>query len=253
MGRLVREHACTGTPFWAVLCALSVVFVTLLHSPVYAASRDPLAQKLPAMAVMKGARSQWVGKQMAINGLPVSIRLFWHAGSVDEVEQFYLKWFKSLGNGKLAKRNVAHHQVLSYELRGYAYSVQYRQNGGKVDGKLMVSPVPSSVRLNRKSTFPLPRRCSTISKVQSLDFGKRSETLTLMCDKSIDNLEDGFLSDMEREGWALVAQKPSRSAGVVLDFQKAGELLQITISQMGTRALRRSQVLIHWVVPDSSS
>lgn len=227
---------------------ITFFLVALTSLPLYAKGRDPLTFSLPELQVINGAQHQWVGRHMARNGMPMSIRMFTYSGSLEQVKAFYTKLFKGMGNGALTASEVGYYQVIAYELRGIVYSVQFRPYKGGVEGKIVVSPVPSRFRFSVKTEFPLDKRCKTGSKVESLDLGKRSETLTLECRTSPVRLVDFYQSELKRLGWSLVSNR-AVTKGAILDFQKGAELVQINITQFQKSDRRSAQVLIHWLKP----
>lgn len=225
---------------------LVFVFVFLFSAAGYAKKFDPLDMPLPELEVIPGATSQWVGRQMAHNGMPMSIRMFYYPGTEQDVTKFYRRLFSGKGHGEFQERNLGEYRVIGYELRGYIYSVQYRQAGQQVEGKLTVSPVPGRFRASKRSELPVAPGCNVLNKVESLDYGQRSETLTLTCEKTVDSLEYFYLSAFDGNGWALVTKRQHES-GSVLDFQRAGEILQVTVKQFTNKNKRLVNILINWV------
>ena len=204
---------------------------------------------LPELEVMPGAHSQWLGKQMAHNGMPMSVRMFTYQGTEDDVKKYYQSAFKTKGHGSSNFRNLGEYRVIGYELRGYIYSVQYRQKGDVVEGKLTVSAAPGRFRKNTKSRLPIAPGCKVLSKVESLDFGKRNETLTLSCHKTLHWLHSYYTSNMQSDKWILVANRDGE-LGYLIDFQRGSETLQINLKQMSHKNKRLVNILISWVRPE---
>lgn len=227
-----------------------VLFLLLLSflQNTYAKRWDPLDMPLPELEVIPGATSQWVGKQMAHDGMPLSIRVFSYPGNIRDVEKFYTALFKSKGHGEVSVKNLAGNKVIGYELRGYIYSVQFHQEGSMVEGKLTVSPVPGRYRKSKKSSLPVAPGCKVLNKIESLDFGKRSETLTLTCQKSLDTLRHFYLNAMRYDKWSLVGSRQS-NLGRLLDFQRESEIVQINIKQISQKNKRLVNILINWIRP----
>ncbi|MDY6922008.1 MAG: hypothetical protein SV765_17550, partial [Pseudomonadota bacterium] len=145
----------------------------MLAGQVQAAARDPLTIELPATEVIPGAQWQWVGQRMAINDIPISIKVFTYPGSAEEVKRFYLDRWRLSGLGKLSQQTVGNARIITYQLDQHVYSVQFAQHGDNVDGKLVVSLSPLSRRPSRDTRLPLPPRTQVASKVESLDGGRR--------------------------------------------------------------------------------
>ncbi|MCG8669823.1 MAG: hypothetical protein MI867_10460 [Pseudomonadales bacterium] len=225
---------------------LGICFLAALPLSLQAKRYDPLDMPLPKLEVMPGAQSQWVGQQMAHNGMPMSVRLFTYPGAEADVKKYYQSLFKTKGHGKSQYRNLGEYRVIGFELRGYIYSVQYRQIGRLVEGKLTVTPMPGRYRTNKKTKMAIAPGCRVLNKVESLDYGKRSETLTLTCQKALNSLEYFYLSHFEREQWSLIRQSNS-SKGVVLDYQRGSETVQVTLNQSTQKSKRLVNILINWI------
>ncbi|MDX1693507.1 MAG: hypothetical protein R3208_07065 [Ketobacteraceae bacterium] len=207
---------------------------------------DPLDMPLPELELIPGASSQWVGRQMAHNGMPMSIRMFSYPGEERDVAKFYRNLFKAKGHGESKERNLGEYRVIGYELRGYIYSVQYRQVGPNVEGKLTVSPVPGRYRHSTSSQLPIPPGCHVLNKVESLDFGKRSETLTVNCEKRLGEVEYFYSTALENDGWLRVTNRKG-DLGSVMDYQRGSETLQVTVKQFTKKNKRLVNILINWV------
>lgn len=225
---------------------LELLILLLIPLAAVAGRFDPLDLPLPDLEVIPGASSQWVGRQMAHNGMPMSVRLFEFRGMEVDVEKYYRSLFRVKGHGESQFRNLGEYRVIGYELRGYLYSVQYRQRGSVVEGKLIVSPTPDRYRSNRSTRLPIPPGCSVLNKVESLDYGKRSETVTINCHKSLDKLEYFYLTSLEGERWSLVRNRKT-DLGSVLDYQRGSETLQIIIKQYSQKNKRLVNILINWI------
>ena len=228
------------------IVVLGLMFLAFAPFGSYAKRYDPLDMPLPTLEVIPGAQSQWVGRQMAHNGMPMSVRMFTFPGTEAEVQKYYRTLFKSKGHGESQHRNLGEYRVIGYELRGYIYSVQYRQIGRVVEGKLTVTPAPGRFRNNKKTKMAVAPGCQVLNKVESLDFGKRSETLTLTCQKALNSLEYFYLSHFEREEWSLI-RKSYGSKGVVLDYQRGSSTVQVTLNQFTQKNKRLVNILINWI------
>lgn len=223
---------------------VSLLLILLMPASVLAKKYDPLEMPLPVLEVIPGASYQWVGRQMAHNGMPMSVRMFVYSGTEQDVAKYYRRLFSGKGHGAFQERDLGEYNVIGYELRGYIYSVQYRQVGSQVEGKLTVSPVPGRYRSSKRSQLPIAPGCNVLNKVESLDYGKRSETLTLTCEKTRDSAEYFYLTAFEGDGWSLVTKR-KQELGTVLDFQRASELVQISIKQFSKKNKRLVNILIN--------
>ncbi|MVF12533.1 hypothetical protein FT643_10310 [Ketobacter sp. MCCC 1A13808] len=227
-------------------CKYLFLFVFLLSSFANAKSRDPLEVDLPGLEVIPGAQWYWVGQHMALNNIPMSIRMFSYPGEKEKVEKFYLSRWQTKGHGKLSKRNVGDLKILTYELDGFLYSVQFAQKGSVVEGKLAVSPTPLHYTSNVKSILPLAPSSKVASKVESLENGRRTETLTIDSKLPWRQLETYYVNQFTNDDWVMSSRSENR-VGSVTSFQRGGELLQLTIKGLQGRNSSFSQALLHWL------
>lgn len=218
----------------------------LAFSQVYAKARDPLEVKLPVLEVIPGAEWYWVGQHMALNNIPMSVRMFSYPGKREQVEKYYLSKWQTQGHGKIRRQNLGDLQIISYELDRYLYSVQFSQKGAIVEGKLVVSPTPLYYKSSRKSTLPLAPSSKVSSKVESLENGRRSETLSVDSKLPWKQLEAYYVNQLTNQDWVRYSHSEN-NAGSVTSFQRGGELLQLTIKGLQGRNSSFSQALIHWL------
>lgn len=224
-----------------------VLLLMLTASGASAKYRDPLEKALPDMEVIPGARWFWAAPRMAYNNVPMSIKLFTFVGSTDQVERFYNSLWKSKGHGKTNSRRAGDLTILSLDLDGYLYTVQFSQKGKVVDGKIVVSLGSLNANRSTKTRFSLPPRTKVISKIEALDNGRRSETLELDSRLQVPQIVDFYLSSLERDGWSFYSNSGDGRSNAVLSFKRQGELLQLTINGLQGRNSKFSQVLIHWL------
>lgn len=216
-------------------------------SPAAGISVDPLSVKLPELEIVPGATWHWVGRQMALDGMPMSIKEFTYAGSPKEVTSFYLSLWKGMGNGKVRNDSLGRRAVLGYDLNGFFYSVQFESAGGVVRGKVVVTPTPTRYRKSRKTLLPLPARSEVLSKVESLDAGRREETLSIDSRFDVSYVADYYIDQLRSDGWQLQSDRGDRSSSATLNFQRGAELLQLTARGLQQGNSKGCQVLIHWI------
>jgi len=230
-----------------LLCSKYLFLVLIFISSIaYAKARDPLEVQLPILDVIPGAQWYWVGEHMAVNNIPMSVRLFSYSGEKKELEKYYLSEWKMKGHGKLRQRNVGDLKILSYELDGFLYSVQFSQKGDVVDGKLVVSPTPLNYKSDMNSSLPLAPKSRVANKVETIETGRRSETLTVDSKLPWKQLEAYYLDQLTNDSWVKYSRSEN-GAGSVTSFQREGELLQLTIKGLQGRNSSFSQALIHWL------
>lgn len=228
-------------------CVLILLLLAVSSVASSAVSKDPLSVDLPDIPMMP--RMSWflLGERMALNGVPIRIKQFSYSGKLDEVAQFYKDHFRTLGHGKLAEKQLGHQSVISYQLESFYYSVQFHQQGGQVLGKATVTPSPLAFKVNLKTQLPVPPRSTVISKVDSLDAGRRAETLTVDSRMDVGYIANYYLEQFQADGWVPFSRSGDMETGAVLSFQRGTELIQLTIKGLQVSNSKRSQFLINWL------
>jgi len=221
--------------------------VALFVPPAKAAARDPLTVELPEVEIIPGASWFWVGKQMALDSMPMSIKEFSYTGKAEDVVQFYLSTWKSKGHGKFRNDTLGPRKILGFELDGFFYSVQFESQGHQVQGKAVVTPTPSHYRKSRKTVLPVPPRSEVTSKVESLDAGRREETLSIDSRFDVSYVSDFYIDQLSSDGWFLQSKNGDTLASATLNFQRGAELLQLTARGLQQGNSKGCQVLIHWL------
>lgn len=225
-----------------------LLFCLLIQvSNVSAKARDSLQIDLPNLEVIPGASWFWVAQKMARNNVPMTIKMFSYPGSEDKVEKFYTGVWKTKGHGKTNLKKVGNLTIMTFEEGQYAFSVQFAPNSSGVEGKLVVTSTPLTVRANKKTSLPVPPRSSVFNKVESLDGGRRSETVNIQSKLRVAQLVDFYRTEFRRENWKLYGVSGDGVTGSVLSFQRGGELLQLTITGLQGLNSKFAEVLIHWI------
>ncbi|MFK8017150.1 MAG: hypothetical protein AB8G17_17130 [Gammaproteobacteria bacterium] len=210
------------------------------------AAKDPLAVDLPELEEMQGMSSTWAAKKMAMNGVPMTIKTFTTPKSAEKVLEFYEREWKQAGLDA-NRQDFGKYTTVATAQGNYFYSVQVRDaSGGVSEGRITVS---ARVKGSSKDTsFPLPRRSETVSKIDSLDAGKRAESIVAYAPGSAVQNAQWYERELRRQGWAKDPYaKELQSAEKVLVFQRNAELCQLTFvpNQPGHRG--KTMLLIHWV------
>ncbi|MGB1059796.1 MAG: hypothetical protein ACPGZU_06675, partial [Ketobacter sp.] len=215
--------------------SLILVVACVFSQTAFSAFKDPLDVKLPELEVVSGAQWYWAGRHLAVNNIPMSVKLFSYPGKAEEVERFYLGLWQIKGHGKLTQKSIGDLNILGYQLDGFQYSVQFSQQGNVVDGKIVVSPTPLNYKERKKTTLPLPPRAKIASVVQSLEMGKRSESVTLDTSLGVAQVLDFYRVQLQSEGWQQYSGSGDGVEGAVVSFQRGGELLQLNIKGLQGR------------------
>lgn len=235
-------------PLFRSILVLLVLLVSIASNLASAAvSKDPLSVDLPDIKMMP--RMSWflLGERMALNSVPIRIKQFSYGGKQADVAQFFRDQFRTMGHGKLAEKQMGHLSTISYQLSGYYYSVQFYQQGGQVVGKATVTPSPLEFKVSMKTRLPVPPRSNVVSKVDSLDAGRRAETLTVDSRMDVGYIANYYLEQFQADGWTPFSRSGDMETGAVLSFQRGGELIQLTIKGLQVTNSKHSQFLINWL------
>lgn len=232
-----------------IVCCVVIAGLTLAFAAPHAVAggRDPLSVKLPDLPIIPGASWQWVGKQMAIDGTPMSVKLFEYAGREEDVQRFYVKLWKSSGHGQYKAKNWGRTKLIGHELDGFYASVQYQQEGMFVKGKVVVTEVGGTYRKAAKTTVPKPPSATVISKLDSIDAGKRAETVTFDSNKTVDFNIRYYENQYENRGWSLIFVRDPSPETSIRHFQKDQEVVQVTVKRLKGSAKNRTHIVVHWM------
>lgn len=230
-----------------LLCALCLSCL-LTAAPAYALKRDPLSVDLPEVEMMPGTTWFWVGQHMALNGVPMSVKAFRYKGRMDDITQFYRSELRSMGHGKLRESRLRDRVILGYQLGDHYITVQMDLAAdGVIQGKAVVTPSALNFKSSMETELPLPPRTSVISVVQSLDAGRRSETLSANCAMDVGYVVDFYIEQLVMDGWKLFSRNQRSQDSGVVSFQRGAELLQLTVKGLQANNSQSSQFLINWV------
>lgn len=226
-----------------LLCAVFVLGVT----PAYA-QQDPLTIDVPALRLPDEIRAEFIAEKMAINGLPMSIQVFHSQMSADEViNQFERQWRSHVGVTTRRERNEDGKGIVMSK-DGFFHRVVAKDTADGTEGAITTSPLPSNHKPDYKTEFPLPRQAAVVSKVESLDDGVRSETLTLANNNSIEANVADFKLALAAKGWREDAfQSQMTTPGrAQLIFQNNKQFAQITIVDARAPTGHSTTILITW-------
>ncbi len=193
---------------------------------------------------MNGMKTEWVAKKMIYNGHPMTIQNFSAHKSAEYVMQHYASKWKLKGHGELKHQRVGEDMTIGYEHNGYSYSVQARDTLGGSEGSLVVTRNKAFEQGAVK--FPLYPEAQLVSRIQSIDMGKRSETLTLSTYQSASMVRNWYSSTLSRNGWITQESLPTNGNGVMA-FQKDRAQCQLTIIDKSPVRNHQSMIMIHWV------
>jgi len=231
---------------WWVTSGLLALLLCCIE-PVLAA-RDPLAITLPDLPVPPDSQWSWVAPIMSMNGMAMNIREFRYTGAKEDVIAFYKQYWRRNGNPFIAEERVGSEITLGYTADGFHQSVQIGQAQGALIGRLVVSVEPGKIVPDFATRFPLPVGSRVIRKIEALDGGVRSETLTLESAGSVGSNTSYLLNSLRQRGWHRVLPGDNlggSSQKEVLHFQRNHEMMQVVVTL--NKSIRKTVINVHWV------
>lgn len=222
--------------------------LTYLNIAIANSVADPFAQSVPEIEPLPGMEAQWIGRKMAINGVPTSMRAFVSDASADQVLDAYQDRWKVRGLGQIARSEFDGARSVGMEYRGHYYSVQAYDVGGGSEGVLTVSVAPADAVADFSTQFPLPLGSHVEQKIEAIDSGKRMETLVVTSEQTVASLASYIDASLRREHWVAQNFSDADTSGQrVLNFQRGSELSQITIIERPPAYPDKTMMTIHWV------
>ncbi len=228
---------------------LLVAMLALLLAGAGNTLADPFDHALPQIKGLPGMQLQWIGKQMAINGLPMSMRAFNSSSSADQILDAYQGRWKTRGSAQTARSEFDGARSVGMEYRGHYYSVQAADASGGSQGVLTVSLTPAEASADFSTRFPLPLGSNVEQKIEAIDNGRRMETLMVTSQQSVGSLTAYVNASMRRQGWVEQnfgnTQLGHRER--VLNFQRGAELSQIVVIDNPPAYPGKTLMTVHWV------
>lgn len=210
--------------------ALFLLLALVIHGAM--AAQWPTVTAPPRSAV------QWVAENMTQNGIPMQVKTFYSATSLDDVLSFYReKW---TGNGEAAVENQLGEWVVIGRRDGdYYMTVQARAIGSnETEGFIAVNDlsVLLAERASAADEFPSMGGTSVVSNTVSYDEGREAKTLILQNDYSVDSNASFYIGELKSAGWALRTSFERPEAGrdtQLLYFERATLTCFITVADAG--------------------
>lgn len=228
-----------------------IVIFCLTIEPSFA--KDPFDIALPNVAVIPKAKSAWIGKHMVVNGLPTSIKTFTYKGSAKEVKEFYRRYWRGRGTGEVSETFLGSETILGFEWRGFYETIQFYEENGLVQGKIVVTTSPSEYRYKPlKTQIPLLPGNTVKSRVDSKDGGIVTESTTIMSNRSVAMNLDYIRRELEIEGWREIVDSANYSNNKKynearkITLQNGSQIIQVIGYPTPLSGTRGCDLIVHW-------
>lgn len=175
--------------------------------------------------------TQWVGKDIVHNGLPLSIRQFTSTQPTDAILQFYQQEWPNIEGQKPTHKVIRANGwlIISHLKNGKNTVIQAKPNArGGATGLISVAVVKNAKALKPNSIMKLPDT-QVISQTESTDLGKKSVTTLLKSYASTQSNADFYQHGLRANGWTLV-RRNRESNFEQLAFSNGQKYMDITVS-----------------------
>lgn len=226
------------------LCFI-IWFIGLLMCNV-AFALDPLNIRYPDIPVPSGSNWSWVGRQMVVDGVPMSVKTFEYKGAEAQLIAHFENAWKTQGHGAYRRNQIGPKQTLSYETPDFYTTVQYQIEGSVIAGSISVSPHLNQAFKQKKSYISAPIGAKLMSHVESNDLGRYSETQIFVSNKNVSFNADLIDGEMKNAGWVAI-DKRCLPSSCVIQYQSQMGLLQISIKDIPGKRSKGSRILVHLI------
>ncbi len=235
-----------------------IVFLSSALLSMACQSADSIKVELPDILLPSGAKWQWIAKDMIINGYPMSIKAFVYQDGEEKFIKFYDKFCREHGARYLSNDGSDQSRILGCQLLGgnYYLSIIIEPAAKKlstykyhpqIEGKITVSLAPGKAKVNTLTQFPVLVGSKIISKIESNDGERQVQTIVFENNNSVRANIKYLNRELAKAGFSpeYTNEALSNSKNAQVNFEKAGELVQVTVKpgKLGSQ----TSVLVHWV------
>jgi hypothetical protein len=215
-------------------------FILLLFS-LFSMVEPPrlvLASDWPTISGPPGASVEWVGNDLAQNGVSMRIQRIVSADTPAGVAEFYRALWNN-GDRPAVENQVGEWLIVGKQQGDYYLTIQVRDNAdGGAEGFLGVSTLPRLEKQGRipgdtRPHFPQPAGSVLLSSTASKDMGKEGQTLIVKNNLSLFANASFYRQQMQTHGWQLRQNRHQEdtSPGFALYFERNYESCHIAIIQ----------------------
>ncbi|WP_153102293.1 hypothetical protein [Paraburkholderia hayleyella] len=180
----------------------------LLPLVTVTAQAAPTCGKQP----VKAARTEVLGRDLLVNGIPTTVLGLTFAGSPDDVIAEFRAFWRKQEVPAMGKRGRG--SMLLSALDDdchYALTIPLKATGGRTRGVLSVTRLGGKVTRRQipDGTVPLPSNAKVITDIESHDPGQAGRTWVMALPGSASGNAERYRARLAEQGWATVAQGPS--------------------------------------------
>jgi hypothetical protein len=214
--------------------ARAAFVVAALCAGARAYARDE-ANGCREFTVPQGARLLYVASDMAVNGLPMSIKEMRTKDSPDAVLAFYRREWGGRRPGFFENPLQEWRTIATYDGPCY-YTVQVRAQGSGTYALLGVSKRPNVAPRPRGEGFPMPSGSQVFNDLSHRDGPKHGRTLLLTNTQAPDANVLFYRQTFEAEGWVPLVDRlvvTDKGPAQVMLWRRGLEEASITVQKGG--------------------
>lgn len=224
-----------------------LVTALALWSLPASSERIPTPRSLPDLNAPPQGSTQWIARNMRMNGLPMTLKAFNSRLSPAGVLAYYESQLKTSSSHETRRMMKSPWQVLMFRSHAHFITVHARATIGGSEGTILVSPALDPAALHVRTDFPRPSTARIVNLQQYDDAGMQSEHISLSSGRTPFVEAQAFSQLLTRDGWTLISTRPTHEThrGFVLEAQREAEhALLVIIPDMARPA--STAIVVTW-------
>lgn len=203
----------------------TLAMFSTLALPAHAGSLSRTTEALPILSAPPQGQAQWIAKNMRMNGLPMTLKVFESRLTPDAVLSHYESSLKTKGTHESRRTTNAPWQVLMLKSADHFITVHARAVAHGSEGTILVSPAIEPASLRMRTEFPRPASARIVNLQQYDDDGVQSEHISLSSNRAAFTELHDFSQLLISEGWTVIDTRPTQEVqrGFVLEAQRGAE------------------------------
>jgi hypothetical protein len=192
-------------------------------------------------AVPPGLRGESVGEETVVNGLPMTIKQVTGKESPEDLLARVEKLWSD-DRYDVRRQRVGMWDMVSARSAKCNTTLQLIDRGGSFGYFAVSHPTRSTAWLPKQVGVPLPSGVTLSSTVSTVDGGRSGHTIAFSTKRSVGDINDYFLTELDRTGWQAVTshemQMGQDNNARVVSGQKEREQISVVLWDDGlTRAV----------------